>query len=253
MGGKPLFALNIVCFPTCLPVEVLGEIIRGGADKVKEAGAFIVGGHSVNDNEPKYGLAVTGLIHPDKILSNSTAKNGDVLILTKPLGIGIINTANKGDIATQKNIEDAAHTMSYLNKYAMEIAQKYNINSCTDITGFGFLGHVFEMASGSGVSVNIHHNSISVLDGALDFAAMGIIPGGAYRNRKYLEGKYKFDGAVSECWQDILFDPQTSGGLLLSVDSCHAYKLFEELKSLETSCSIVGEVTLKSEFSIYID
>jgi len=253
MGGTPIFALNIVCFPTCLPIEILGEILKGGADKVIEAGANIVGGHSVDDKEPKYGLAVTGVVHPKKVLSNASAKEGDILILTKPLGIGIMNTAIKGDIATQKNVEDAVETMSYLNKYASQIGGRYHINSCTDITGFGFLGHLYEMASGSGVSINVHYNDIKVLDGAEDFARMGIIPQGAYKNRQYLEGKYKFDEKVQEYKKDILFDPQTSGGLLFSVNEKYAYKLFEELKSIKTPCSIAGEVTQKGEHYIYID
>lgn len=253
MGGRPVFALNIVCFPTCLPAEVLGEIIRGGADKVKEAGAMIIGGHTVDDKEPKYGLAVTGLVHPKKVLPNSNAKPGDLLILTKPLGVGILNTAVKGEIASSKEADDVYETMSYLNKYAMEIACKYDINSCTDITGFGFLGHVYEMAEGSGVSINIHYNNIVVIDGAEEYAKMGIIPAGAYRNRGYLEGKCHFDGLLKEYQQDILFDPQTSGGLLLSVNKSNTEKLFDELKHIKMPCAIVGEVTKKREYHIYVD
>lgn len=252
MGGTPLFALNIVCFPTCLPLEVLSEILKGGADKVNEAGAVIAGGHSIDDKEPKYGLAVTGVVHPDKILSNSSAKVGDMLILTKPLGTGILNTSIKGGIASQKNIDDVTHTMSYLNKYAADIAIKYNINSCTDITGFGLLGHIFEMASGSGVSIDIHYNSIPILDGTEEFAKMGMIPAGAYRNKKYLESRLKFDKSIKQFQEDVLYDPQTSGGLLLSVRSECADKLFEELKILKVPYGIVGEVTTKREFSIYI-
>lgn len=253
MGGDPIFALNIVCFPTCLPIEVLGEIIRGGADKVSEAGAIIVGGHSVDDKEPKYGLAVTGTVHPKKVLSNATAREGDILILTKPLGVGIMNTAIKGEIASQKNIDDTVETMAYLNKYAMEIARKYSINSCTDITGFGFLGHLYEMASGSGLSVNIHYDSIPVIEGAEDYARMGIIPQGAYRNRKYLEGKYSFNESVEEYKKDMLFDPQTSGGLLLSVEKGDVNNLIEELKAIKTPCSIVGEFTAKRDYYLYVD
>lgn len=252
MGGKPLFALNIVCFPTCLPMEILGRIIKGGADKVMEAGAVIVGGHSIDDKEPKYGLAVTGSVHPDRVMKNSTAKDGDILILTKPLGIGIINTAIKGEIASLKNVDEACETMAYLNKYAMDIACGYNIHSCTDITGFGLLGHVYEMASGSGVTVNIHYDNIAKLDGVEDFARMGIIPAGTYRNREYLKGKYEFSATVKEYEQDILFDPQTSGGLLLSVDRTDAPRLYDELKAIKTPCSIIGEVIERKEKYIYI-
>ena len=253
MGGRPLFALNIVCFPTCLSIDILGQILKGGADKVMEAGASIAGGHSIDDKEPKYGLAVTGIVHPDRVLSNATAKIGDILILTKPLGIGILNTAVKGDIASESNLNDATETMIYLNKYAIEIASNYKINACTDITGFGFMGHLYEMVSGSGVSVNIHYDNISVLKDAEGFAKMGIIPQGAYRNKKYLDGKYIFSDGVEEYKKDILFDPQTSGGLLLSVDKEYADKLFEDLKIINTTCSIVGEITKKRDYYIYAD
>lgn len=253
MGGTPVFALNIVCFPTCQPIEILGEIIRGGADKVREAGASIVGGHSINDKEPKYGLSVTGLVHPSKILSNAAAREGDLLIVTKPLGVGILNTAIKGDIASKKNIDDAVSTMAYLNKYAAEIAQKYDISACTDITGFGFLGHLYEMVSGSGVSARVHYDSIPVLDGARDFAMMGIIPQGAYRNRQYVEDKCIFSEGVDEYKKDIMFDPQTSGGLLISVNEKDALRLIEELKSIDTPCGIAGEVTCKKDNFIYVD
>jgi selenide,water dikinase len=253
MGGEPLFALNIVCFPTCLPVEVLGEIIRGGVDKVSEAGAMIIGGHSVDDNEPKYGLSVTGIVHPDKVLSNANAKPGDVLILTKPLGTGILNTAVKGDIASLKMQKDVYENMAYLNKYAMEIARKYDINSCTDVTGFGFLGHLYEMAHGSRVSMKIHSRDVKVLEGAAEFAKMGVIPSGAYRNKKYLEGKVAFSAGVEGYLQDILCDPQTSGGLLLSVGKKDGMRLFKELESIKTPCSLVGEVTEKKDFYIYVD
>lgn len=252
MGGRPIFALNIVCFPTCLPAEVLGEILRGGADKVAEAGAIIAGGHSVDDKEPKYGLAVTGVVHPGRIMENSKARVGDTLILTKPLGIGIINTAVKGEIASGKNISDAYETMAYLNKYAMEVALKYDVHSCTDITGFGLMGHAFEMANGSNVTIDIEYNSIRKLDGAEDYSRMGIVPAGTYRNKKHIEGKYILSSSIKEYMEDILFDPQTSGGLLLSVNSDDANKLHEDLKSIKTPCSIIGKVKEKGDYYIYV-
>lgn len=253
MGGKPLFALNIVCFPTCLPLDILGEILRGGADKVKEAGAVIAGGHTIDDKEPKYGLAVTGAVNPKRVLSNSNAKIGDVLILTKPIGTGILNTAVKGGAATKRNMEDASETMAYLNKYAMDIACRYDINSCTDITGFGLLGHLYEMASGSGVSMRLHYANTPIINGTEDFAKMGIIPAGAYRNRDYLKDKVVFDSKIEEYKRDVLFDPQTSGGLLLSTNRSNADKLMEELKSIKTSCSIIGEVTEKEDNYLFVD
>lgn len=252
MGGKPIFALNIVCFPTCLPLSILGEILKGGADKVKEAGAVIAGGHSIDDKEPKYGLSVTGIVNPNRVLSNSSAKAGDVLILTKPLGIGVINTAVKAEIASSKNKEDVIKIMSYLNKYASDMALKYNVNSCTDITGFGFLGHLYEMVSGSGVSAEVYYKNINVIEGAEDFARMGIIPAGAYRNRNYLEGKIEFKPATEEYKKDILFDPQTSGGLLLSLNEKDAEMFVDDLKSIDTPCSIVGRVLEKKDYSIYV-
>ncbi|KPU44147.1 selenide, water dikinase [Oxobacter pfennigii] len=253
MGGTPLFALNIVCFPTCLSMDILGEIIKGGADKVKEAGAIIVGGHSIDDKEPKYGLAVTGIVHPKKVWANIGANAGDTLILTKPLGTGIINTSIKGELATEKNIENAVKTMAYLNKYAFDIANKYSISACTDITGFGFLGHLNEMVSGSGASAVIHYDDIKMLSGAEDFAKMGIVPEGAYRNRKYLNGKIEFTAKIQEFKRDILFDPQTSGGLLLAVKKEDANELINELQNIETPASIVGEIIEKKAFSIYVD
>lgn len=253
MGGKPLFALNIVCFPTCLPLDILGEVLRGGADKVKEAGAVIAGGHTIDDKEPKYGLAVTGVVDPKKVLSNSNAKPEDVIILTKPIGIGILNTAVKGGIATQRNMEDVCETMAYLNKYAMDIACRYDINSCTDVTGFGLLGHLYEMASGSGVSIRLHYANTPIIEGTEDFAKMGIIPAGAYRNRDYIKDKVVFDSKVEEYQKDVLFDPQTSGGLLLSVNRSDAGRLIEELKSIKTSCSIIGEVIEKEDNYLFVD
>lgn len=253
MGGKPLFALNIVCFPTCLSADVLGEILKGGANKVMESGAVIAGGHSVSDKEPKYGLAVTGIVNPSKILTNAGAKPGDVIILTKPLGVGIINTAVKAEIAPSRNADDVVSTMSYLNRYASEISLKYGINSCTDVTGFGFLGHLYEMASGSGVSVRVRYDRIRVLEGAEGFASMGIIPAGAYRNRDYLKDRVKFRDGLEDYKKDILFDPQTSGGLLLSVKREDAPALMAELERIQTPCSIAGEVMEPDGYSIYVD
>ena len=253
MGGKPVLALNIVCFPTCLSPDVLGQILKGGADKVIEAGAVIAGGHSIDDNEPKYGLSVMGIINPEEVLTNSTARAGDLLILTKPLGTGIINTAIKGGIADERNIKDSVEVMSYLNKYASQIASKYNVHACTDITGFGFMGHLYEMVSSSHVSARVHHKEIPLIKGAKEFAGMGIIPSGAYRNRKYMEGKYLFGDFVEQNIKDIMFDPQTSGGLLISADKADAYKMISDLENIKTSCSIVGEVTKKQDYFIYVD
>lgn len=252
MGGKPIVALNIVCFPNCLPIEILGEILKGGADKVLEAGAVVVGGHSVEDNEPKYGLSVTGKVNPNKVLKNYGSQVGDVLILTKPLGTGIINTAIKGEIASKESYEKAVRVMTTLNKYAGEIISKYNVTACTDITGFGLMGHSYEMASASKVSFKIYKELISYIEEAKEYAQMGIVPEGAYRNRDYLNGKYELKN-VPEWLEDIIFDPQTSGGLLLSISKDYSEKIIKELSNLELESSIIGEVISLDEKIIIVE
>lgn len=251
MGGEPILALNIVCFPDCLDIRILGEILKGGADKVKEAGAVTVGGHSIHDNEPKYGLSVMGRVHPNKVLPNANSKPGDVLILTKPIGSGVINTAIKGEIAEEKHIKEVIKHMSTLNKYAADIARKYNINACTDITGFGLLGHAFEMAEGSGVTIEIKSPSIEFIDGAVEYAKMGMLPAGTYRNKKHIENKYTSEN-VEEYLLDLLFDPQTSGGLMYSLPKREGYKLLEELNSRGIDAFIVGYATELKDKYIYI-
>jgi selenide,water dikinase len=250
MGGKPILALNIVCFPTCLPIDILGEILRGGADKVAEAGAVIVGGHSVDDNEPKYGLSVAGIVHPKKVLRNCGCKAGDVLILTKPLGTGIINTAVKGNLASNAVYREAVETMSALNKYAAEVIEKYPISACTDITGFGLAGHAYEMASSSNVTFRLIKENIPYLKAAEEYAKMGLVPGGTYNNKKYIEGKYNTSG-LPEWLEDIIFDPQTSGGLLFSCSKEAAEEIMKELNQLgqkkdqinvAQKAAIIGEV-----------
>lgn len=241
MGGKPSVALNIVCFPNCLNIEILGEILRGGADKVMESGAVVIGGHSVSDDEPKYGLSVMGLVHPDKILKNYGAKPGEILILTKPLGTGIVNTAIKADLASKKAYDTAVKVMSTLNKYAGEIIASHKVSACTDVTGFGIMGHCYEMAEGSDVTLKLYANKLPYIEEAKEYAEMGLIPAGAYNNRNYLEGKYEMKRKPS--WiDDLLFDPQTSGGLLVSCSVEEGEKLIKELNNLEIKSSIIGEV-----------
>lgn len=241
MGGRPVVALNIVCFPSCLPMETLGEILQGGAQKILEAGAVVAGGHSVDDNEPKYGLSVTGTVHPLKVLRNYGCKKGDLLILTKPLGTGIINTAIKGEIASETAYKKVVEVMTELNKYAGEIISKYEVSACTDITGFGIMGHGYEMASASGVTLKLFKNSIPYISEAKEYASMGLVPAGSYKNRKYLEGKYVLNNV--EGWmEDILFDPQTSGGLLVSCDENTAAEILETGKSLKFKPVVVGQV-----------
>lgn len=241
MGGKPIVALNIVCFPNCLNMNILGEILRGGADKVLEAGAVIVGGHTVQDDEPKYGLSVTGIVHPDKVLKNYGSETGDILILTKPIGIGIINTAIKAGIASNEACEKAVKVMAYLNKYAGEIITDYNITSCTDITGFSLIGHAYEMAEPSKKTFRIFKDAIPFIKEAKEYASMGLIPAGCYENKRYLEGKYLLKNV--ESWmEDILFDPQTSGGLLISCKEKDYIDILTRLEKLEVESSVIGRV-----------
>ncbi len=251
MGGKPTVALNIVCFPNCLNIDVLGEILKGGADKVLEAGAVVIGGHSVEDDEPKYGLSVMGIVHPEKILRNYGAKAGDILILTKSLGTGIINTAIKGELASKEIYNEAIKVMTTLNKYAGEIVVNYPVNACTDVTGFGIMGHGYEMASASNVTFKLYKDNIPVISGVKEFAEMGLVPAGAYNNKIYLEGKYEIKD-TPEWLQDVLFDPQTSGGLLISIPKAEGLDLMEKLDKLELASAIIGEVVEKLDKCIIV-
>lgn len=246
MGGEPILALNIVGFPNCLNIEILGEILRGGAEKVKEAGALLVGGHTIEDDEPKYGLSVLGIVHPKKVLANSTAKPGDLLIITKPLGVGIINTAIKGGLASDDEIERAVFTMEYLNKDAADGMKKVEVNACTDITGFGLVGHLYEMANGSDVTIEIDSAKVPILEGAHSYAEMGLVPAGAYKNMHYVGENVKIEEGVSETLTDIFFDPQTSGGLLVSLSEEECSKLTDIYKdTLKTEFSVIGRVMPK--------
>lgn len=240
MGGKPTVALNIVCFPSCLHIDVLGEILKGGADKVIESGAVVIGGHTVDDNEPKYGLSVMGIVHPDKVLKNYGSKPGDVVIITKPLGTGIINTAIKGEIASKEAYDKAVKVMCTLNKYAGEIIVNYKITACTDITGFGLMGHAYEMASASKVTLKLSMDKIPYIEEAREYAQIGLVPAGSYNNRNYIDGKFEFND-TPEWMKDILFDPQTSGGLLITCSREESEKIMCELSNLELQSSVIGE------------
>lgn len=248
MGGEPKVALNIVGFPNCLDPEILGEILKGGADKVLESGAVLVGGHSVQDDEPKYGLSVSGFVHPDRIFKNYGCRPGDVLILTKQIGSGIVNTAVKAEMASKQAEEEAITVMSSLNKKAKEAAEKYPVSACTDITGFGLLGHCAEMASASGVTLEIHVRDTAYIEEAVEYAKMGLIPAGAYKNREH-SGHMVDAGGVEEFYLDLLYDPQTSGGLLFSVpeDFSEGFLRDLEAKQLDTKVSVIGRVLEKQE------
>ena len=242
MGGEPKFALNIVAFPSDdLPMDVLTEILRGGSDVAAEAGIPILGGHSIKDKEPKYGMVVTGVSNGTPV-KNSTAKVGDSLILTKPLGLGIISTAIKKEKATDKIINDATEIMTTLNKTAAEAMTKIGVNACTDVTGYGLLGHLLEMCKGSKVSANIKFDSIEFIDGAVEFASNGIIPGGTKRNLLYVQNSINFSDHLDETQKHLLADAQTSGGLLISVSKDKATKLKSALSHLNCFNIEIGSI-----------
>ncbi|SDZ34554.1 selenophosphate synthase [Proteiniborus ethanoligenes] len=253
MGGEPKLAMNIICFPTCLPPQIMADILKGGYDKVNEAKAILIGGHTVEDDEPKYGLSVSGFIHPDKVLTNCNAKVGDKLILTKPIGIGIINTAIKAQMVDEETYNKAVKIMTTLNKYAKDAMLKADANSCTDITGFGLLGHALEMAEGSNVTIKLYSEKIPVLSQALEYAKMGLVPGGAYSNMSFIGDKVSFDNRITQEMKDILYDPQTSGGLLISVDANKVELLMKELEGNATQYGIVGEVLEKQQKYIIVE
>ena len=241
MGGEPKLALNIMAVPASLPKDAVHQILHGGYDKAYEAGAIITGGHSILDDEPKYGLAVTGFVHPDKVLTNSGAKDGDVLLLTKPLGIGILTTAAKADLVSEDTMAYAVRLMTTLNKSARDAMVKYRVHACTDVTGFALLGHACEMAQGSDVEIHLSVGDIDLIPEALDFARTGILPEGMYRNRSFAEA-YVDAGDTELAKQDMLYDPQTSGGLLIAVHPDDADALFEELRSSVPSAQRIGTV-----------
>ncbi len=241
MGGEPKLCLNIMAVPKDMPPEAVHNLLRGGYDKVYEAGALITGGHSILDEEPKYGLAVTGFVRPDKMLTNSGAKPGDVLLFTKPIGTGVLTTAAKADMAPSESIALAHRTMTALNKAARDAMVKYRVHACTDVTGFGLLGHGLEMAQGSGVELEIDTGAVDFLPGAAELAKMGILPEGMYRNRSFAESSV--DSGPAELWrQDLLYDPQTSGGLLMAVDPADAETLYRELQDCVPSAQRIGTV-----------
>lgn len=244
MGGVPKTAMNLIAFPAKeLPISTLRSIIEGGLDKMREAGVVLVGGHTVEDPELKYGLSVTGFIHPARVLTKRNLKMGDRLILTKPVGTGIISTAIKAGIASKEITEKVTETMSTLNMVAAEVMKDFPVHACTDATGFGFLGHLAEMVLGSGCGVRIHGSSVPVFPEALEYASMGLVPGGAYRNREFREPMIDFARTVERTLQDVLFDPQTSGGLILSVSAERAQHLAKALRARGVEvAALVGEV-----------
>jgi selenide,water dikinase len=254
MGGVPKTAMNLVAFPIKdMDISVLRQIIQGGLDKMGEAEVVLIGGHSVEDKELKYGLSVTGFIHPDRILTKKNLKTGDRLILTKPLGTGIINTAIKGGLASKKITDTITHLMATLNRDAAEIMKDYPVHACTDITGFGLLGHIAEMIIDTRFSVKLKSKTIPIIPETLEYAGMGLVPAGAYKNREFRECMVNFAPSVDRLVQDVLFDPQTSGGLLICVDRENADELLEKLKEKGMdSAAIIGDVATEPKERIIV-
>ncbi|HHI03474.1 MAG TPA: selenide, water dikinase SelD [candidate division Zixibacteria bacterium] len=253
MGGRPLTALNIVGFPAVMPPYILTDILKGGGEKIREAGAAVVGGHSIKDKELKYGFAVTGIIDIDKIITNSNAQIGDKLYLTKPLGTGIITTAIKKNAADTESAEYVMKLMTQLNKTAAELMLKYGVHSATDVTGFGILGHAYEIANASGVSIKISFNRLPIIPRALEYAEAGNLTGGANANMEYLKDKVQISADLKKAELDILYDAQTSGGLLIVLPPESGEKFLAESKSLNLSVSEIGEVVEKSQFGIVVE
>ncbi|MGD8982825.1 MAG: selenide, water dikinase SelD [Desulfobacteraceae bacterium] len=254
MGGAPKTAMNLVAFPVKdMDISILRQIIEGGLDKMTEAGVVLVGGHSVEDKELKYGLSVTGFVHPDRVLTKRDLMAGDHLILTKPLGTGIINTAIKGGLASPEIIDIVTQLMATLNRDAAEVMKDYPVHACTDITGFGFLGHLAEMVQDSRLGIQIHTSRIPILPETLSYAGMGLLPAGAFKNREFYEAMVEMAPSVDHLLQDVLFDPQTSGGLLISVERDNADDLLRELteKGIRDA-AIVGEVVSEPKEKIVV-
>ena len=241
MGGEPKLCLNIMAVPESMPKEAVHQMLRGGYDKVYEAGALITGGHSILDDEPKYGLCVTGFVHPEKMLTNSGARPGDVLLLTKPIGLGVLTTAQKADMLSPEGLALAHRLMTTLNKSARDAMVKYEVHACTDVTGFGLLGHGYEMAQGSDVSMTIHVDDVDLIPEAVELARIGILPAGMYRNRTFAEPGVDA-GDTELARQDLMYDPQTAGGLLIAAAPQDADALLEELRGCVPSAQRIGTV-----------
>ena len=254
MGGRPLVAMNIVCFPIkTMDISILREILTGGLDKMREAEVILVGGHSVEDQELKYGLSVAGIIHPKRVVLNTTARAGDRLLLTKPLGTGIISTALKGGMADEKAVAKAVKSMLTLNRKASELMMAVEIHACTDVTGFGLLGHACQMIEGTDVGMVIYSDAVPFFPEAKGLAEMGLVPGGLHRNREFRRNMVEIGREVPDYMKDILFDPQTSGGLLISVPASEAKPLLERMHQEGiTEAAIIGVVVAEPNRKIIV-
>lgn len=253
MGAEPKLCLNIVGWPNCLEVSWLKEMLRGGADKIAEAGAVLAGGHTVQDDEPKFGLSVVGFVEPDKYWKNNSLEEGDVLFLTKPIGVGIINTAQKGGIAKSEDVKEAIHSMNMLNKIGYELAKDLEVSACTDITGFGLAGHLFEMANNSGHTIIVEMENVPFIKGALNYLTFGMVPEGTYDNYNYVDDNIVFSDDITTAQKDLLFDPQTSGGLLFSLKEEQAEILEERFKNVNIATGRIGRVVKQLDKAIIVE
>ena len=253
MGGEPKLALNIMCIPEKMEQHTVQEILRGGYAKAYEAGAIITGGHTIHGAEPIYGLAVTGFVHPRKVWSNGGAQPGDVLILTKPLGVGILTTAAKAELVEATLLHKLYEQMSTLNKYAHDVLVKYSVHACTDVTGFALLGHSLEMAQGSNATIHLKVAGLPYHQEAYEMASMGFIPAGAYRNREFAQAHVKVVGDIPLPLQDICYDPQTSGGLLCALPEAEAATCLAELQEAAPASAVIGYVGEKLDAEIYLE
>lgn len=254
MGGEPKLAMNLLCVPNCLSLQTIRKILEGGHDKACEAGCVIAGGHTIQDNEPKYGLCVTGFVHPDRILKNVGAQPGDVLVLTKPLGTGVLTTGAKADLVSPEDYAAVTASMATLNaKAGKDVVEADNVHACTDVTGFGLLGHAYEMADGSGVTIRLKTTDLPLLSGAKDLAEMGIIPAGAYRNMDYVKPYVTVMDTAEQSLVDLCADPQTSGGLLVALPEADALPLLEKLRRHAPKSAIVGRVEARGETALVLE
>lgn len=252
MGGRPVLALNLLCFPNCLGLEVAGQILAGGADKCREAGVIVAGGHSINDREPKFGLAVTGFVDLDRMLANAGAREGDALVLTKALGTGILTTAYKAQLLDDAGVKVATDSMITLNKYGAEALDGLDAHAATDVTGFSLMGHGCEMAEASGVTLEICAGSVPVMARAREMAQMGLIPAGAYRNRDFFGPRASLADDVPLDLADVLFDPQTSGGLLVALPEADAETYVSRMADLGQPAAVVGRAVPQQERSVVV-
>lgn len=243
MGGEAKLCMNVLMFPETLPFEDVNAILQGGYDKVKEAGAIIVGGHTIKDDIPKYGLCVSGIVHPDKVLKNNSIHEGDALILTKSIGTGVLVNAYRGKIIQDNEYDAMVKSMTTLNKYAADAIKNIEgVHACTDVTGFSILGHSFEMCENTGLSIVIDHKKIHYLTGSLGYASMGLVPAATYKNKAFLSSNISFANKLDSAHTDLLFDPQTAGGLLYSVAKEHSQKALDAIKKLCPEAEIIGHV-----------